>query len=424
MNWIVLLLFYCLTGIWYWKFTRHWEHLDRVITDLARGKRPASFVFSGSKRFRKLALKLESLADEQTGTQKRIEEEKFNFETILTNMAEGVLVVDPSHRILLVNDSFCRLFQIKSDPKGQSVLSVIRDASIEELIRLTLTTGAPQAREIVPYPQPDLHFAANAVPLRDEQGIVHGAVGVFHDISRLRQLEKVRQEFVANVSHELRTPLSIFHGYLENLLDNLEMQPADLQSILMIMRKHSLRLNALLEDLLTIARLESRREKLEQVEIRPGPFMNEILKDWRLKLAERKIEPLFEVAPDLMPILGDPFRLEQVFNNLLENAIKFTPIGGRITLTAFPNDSQIEIRISDTGVGIPPADLPHVFEQFYRVEKARSRETGGTGLGLSIVKHIITLHGGSVKAESVFGKGTTFILRLPAQDPIPPVLTT
>jgi len=413
MSWILLTILCLLAGGWFLKYNRHWQHLERVITDLAEGRRPASFVFLGSRRFRKLALKLESLADEQKGTRKRIEEEKFNFETILTSMAEGVLVVDLDHQILLVNDSLCRLFQIKSDPKGQSVLSALRDSSIEELIRDTLSTGSPQAREIVPQPQPDSHFAANAVPLRDEQGGVHGVVGVFHDISRLRKLEKVRQEFVANVSHELRTPLSIFHGYLENLLDDLEMPSADLQSILLIMRKHSRRLNALLEDLLTIARLESRRERLDQVEILPTPFIEEIMKDWRLKLAERQITATFKAAPDLKPMLGEPFRMEQVFNNLLENAIKFTPVGGEITITATSNDSQIEIRVSDTGVGIPPADLPHVFEQFYRVEKARSRETGGTGLGLSIVKHIITLHGGSVEVESVLGKGATILLRLP-----------
>ena len=413
MLWISLLLLSVLTGTWIWKYNQHWKHLETIITDLTEGKRPASFVFLGSRRFGKLALKLESLADEQKGTRKRIEEEKFNFETILTSMAEGVLVVDLEHKILLVNDSLCRLFQIKTDPKGQSVLSALRDSSIEELIRITLATGLPQAREIVPQPQPDSHFAANAVPLRDEQGGVHGVVGVFHDISRLRQLEKVRQEFVANVSHELRTPLSIFHGYLENLMDDLEMPRADLQKILTVMRKHSLRLNALLEDLLTIARLESRRERLDRIEIQPGPFIEEILKDWRLKLAERQITATLEVAADLKSILADPFRMEQVFNNLIENAIKFTPQGGRITITATSSGSQIEIRISDTGVGIPPADLPHVFEQFYRVEKARSRETGGTGLGLSIVKHIITLHGGWVEAESDFGKGATILLRLP-----------
>jgi two-component system phosphate regulon sensor histidine kinase PhoR len=415
MTWLSIFLFAALAGagVWFWKFSRHWRHLERIVSDLAAGRRPSSFVFLGSPRFGKLARKLESLADEQMGIRKRIEEEKFNFEAILASMAEGVLVVDNEHRIRLVNDSFRRLFQIKSDPGGQSVLSAVRESSIEELIRATLAGGGPQAREISPAHLPQSHFAASAVLLRDEHGAVNGVVGVFHDISRLRQLEEVRREFVANVSHELRTPLSIFHGYLENLQDNLEMPRADLQGILAIMRKHSLRLNALLEDLLTIARLESRREKLEPVEIQPGPFIREIVNDWRLKLAERKITAEVEAAPGLPPLLADAFRMEQVLNNLLENAIKFTPEGGRVHIGMAREGSQMVIRVADTGVGIPPADLPHVFEQFYRVEKARSREAGGTGLGLSIVKHIIALHGGSVEAESILGRGATIILRLP-----------
>ena len=413
MIWILLLILACLTGAWIYKLNQHWKHLERVVDDLVDGRRPATFVFLGSKRFGKLARRLELLADEQTGTRKRLEEEKFNFETILTSMAEGVLVVDPEHRVRLVNESFCRLFQIKCDPKGQTVLSAVREASIEELIRATLAANGPQTREIAPPQQPHSHFAASAVPLRDEQGGIHGVVGVFHDISRLRQLEEVRREFVANVSHELRTPLSIFHGYLENLLDNLEMPRDDLKSILTILRKHSLRLNALLEDLLIIARLESRRLNLEPVEIQPALFIEEILRDWRLKLAERRISATLDVAPDMGPILADPFRMEQIFNNLLENAIKFTPEGGRIGLSVTIDDLHVEIRVSDTGVGIPTEDLPHVFEQFYRVEKARSRQAGGTGLGLSIVKHIMTLHGGTVRAESVLGKGATIILRLP-----------
>ena len=159
--------------------------------------------------------------------------------------------------------------------------------------------------------------------------------------------------------------------------------------------------------------MESRRLNLEPVEIQPALFIEEILRDWRLKLAERRISATLDVAPDMGPILADPFRMEQIFNNLLENAIKFTPEGGRIGLSVTIDDLHVEIRVSDTGVGIPTEDLPHVFEQFYRVEKARSRQAGGTGLGLSIVKHIMTLHGGTVRAESVLGKGATIILRLP-----------
>ncbi len=334
---------------------------------------------------------------------------------MLASMAEGVMVVGADHTIRLVNDSFHKLFDLKSDPLGSSVLGVLREASIEELIRDTLQSGAARTRQITPVHQGQRCFAVSAVPLRDSGGHISGVVSVFHDVSRLRQLEDIRREFVANVSHELRTPLSIFHGYLENLLDEPDMPREELAGILQILKRHSLRLNALLEDLLTLARLESRDDKLDLSEIRFEAFLGVLLKDWQPKLAEKKIKLKLQIEKDLPPLIADGFRLEQVLGNLLDNAIKFTPAQGAITICASAGETQFTIRVEDTGVGIPPPDLPHVFERFYRVEKARSREAGGTGLGLSIVKHIIALHGGTVEAESVFGKGTAIILHLPRQ---------
>jgi len=413
MSWLILLFIATGAGWWFWRFTRHWRHLERIIDDLAAGRQPATFVFHGGNRFRKLARGLETLAQEQKNRQKLSEEEKFNFEAILAGMVEGVVVVDGDHLIRLVNLSFCKLFDLKSPPVGQTVLGALREAAIEEMFRAALATGEPQAREISPPRQPPSHFAVNAVPLRDAEGEITGAVGVFHDITRLRKLEEVRREFIANVSHELRTPLSIFHGYLENLIDNPAMERGEIGEILAVMRKHSLRLNALLEDLLIIARLESGRERLEIVPLEAGPFLGEILRDWRLKFEGAGITAALEVQPGLPPFAVDAFRMEQVLNNLIDNAVKFTPAGGRVMLRAKEEEGRVLLSISDTGPGIPAADLPHVFEQFYRVEKARSRSAGGTGLGLSIVKHIVTLHGGTVEAESIPGQGATILLRLP-----------
>jgi len=410
---MILVVVFLAAGLLYWRFTRHWYHLDQIISDLAQGRQPGSYLFQHSSRFGRLARRLELMAEEQRQFRKRIEEEKFNFEAILAGMVEGVMVVGDDHVIRMVNSSFLNLFALKTNPEGQTVLGALREAAIEELVKETLSTGKPTAREVSRPLQPQTHFAVNAVPLRDEQGKINGVVGVFHDISRLRQLEEMRREFVANVSHELRTPLSIFHGYLENLLDCPDMPLDERGAILSIMRKHSLRLNALLEDLLTIARLESRREKLEFSEIHIRSFVGELLNEWSLKMKSRNITAKVEAEDSLPAISADQFRLEQVLNNLLENAIKFTPPGGNITVSASVEGGLMVIRVADTGMGIPHTDLPHVFEQFYRVEKARSREAGGTGLGLSIVKHIVTLHGGSVKAESTLGKGAVIILSLP-----------
>jgi len=266
------------------------------------------------------------------------------------------------------------------------------------------------------------HFAVSAVPLR-EAGEESGVVMIFRDVSRLRQLEDVRKEFVANVSHELRTPLSIFQGYLETLLENPAMPPADTQPMLEVMRKHSRRLNALVEDLLILARLEARDEPFPVAPLAVGGFIQGTVEDWSLRSAEKKISLTSEMTPGLPEIRADAFRLEQVLSNLIDNAIKYTEPGGSVKVRASAVDGAVEIRVEDTGIGIPPADLPRIFERFYRADKARSRERGGTGLGLSIVKHIVLAHGGTVRAESQQGHGTSIIIRLPLAAPTAPVAT-
>jgi two-component system phosphate regulon sensor histidine kinase PhoR len=312
-----------------------------------------------------------------------------------------------------VNPSFLQLFELKNDPIGSSVLAVLRDAAFEEMVTAALRTREPQASEVsVNGARPLRHFSINAVSMRDSAG-AEGVVMIFRDVSRLKQLEDVRREFVANVSHELRTPLSIFHGYLETILDNPDLPGEELTGILEIMRKHSLRLNALLDDLLILARLESRDERLHCEPIQLAEFTRAIATDWALHSAQKKIEVDVQIPSTLPPLVADALRLEQVLNNLIGNALKYTNSGGRVIVHAEVVEECMEIRVEDNGVGIPPADLPHIFERFYRADKARSREQGGTGLGLSIVKHIVQTHGGSLKAESTFGKGTAITLRLP-----------
>jgi two-component system phosphate regulon sensor histidine kinase PhoR len=400
------------------KYLLPWRQLEKMVNDLAAGQRPDSFVFHGAKRFTRVALSLEKLADEQRRLQRQISEEEFNLQAILSSMAEGVMVVDNDHVIRLVNSSFLKLFNIAASPLGQTVLAALREAPVEEILRATAQSGETQTREISIFGdaqgEAGRHFAVSAVPIKKADGKISGMVTVFHDISRLRQLEEIRREFVANVSHELRTPLSIFHGYVENLLDNPGMPRRELLAIFEILDKHSLRLNALLEDLLAIARLESRREKLEIEEINPVSFFQQFLKDWNPRAAKKKITAELDLQPGLPLLRADYFRLEQVLNNLLDNAIKYAPEDGRITVRAAARDGWFEIQVEDNGLGIPAGDLPHIFERFYRVEKARSREKGGTGLGLSIVKHIMVLHGGTAEARSVLGKGTAIILRFPS----------
>ncbi|MEA3209371.1 MAG: two-component system, OmpR family, phosphate regulon sensor histidine kinase PhoR [Chthoniobacter sp.] len=389
----------------------HWKHLETVLDDLSAGRIPESFgLWKGGAP---IARRLEKLAGEQQRLHQQISREESNLQTVLASMEEGLMVVDAQHVLRRVNPSFLKLFELKNDPRGQTVLRTLRETQIEEMVSAALKTGEPQTRDIsMNGNKQQRHVAVHAVPMRDDEG-QPGVVAIFRDMSRLKALEDVRREFVANVSHELRTPLSVFHGYVENLLDQPTMPRKEQAEVFHILRKHSLRLNALLEDLLNLARLETRHEKLAPEPLALAAFVGNVVDDWKGRAEAKKVTLTLEAAPELPPLEADPRRLEQVVTNLLENAIKYTEEGGQIRITAVAIGEEIELRVADTGIGIPPADLPHIFERFYRADKSRTREHGGTGLGLSIVKHIVQIHGGSVKAESTYGKGTVISLRLP-----------
>jgi len=332
---------------------------------------------------------------------------------IVESMTEGVMVVDGAHIIRFSNRALPSLLELRSDPVAQSVLQSVRDIAFEDLVSRALSAALPQQAEItLSHLKPARHLAVEAVPLASVSG-GHHALVICRDVTRLRQLEDVRREFVANVSHELRTPLAIFQGYIENLLDHPSVPEAELVEVLHVLKRHSTRLNALVEDLLDLARLESRSEILCIEALDPRALVAKTLDDWRIRARNKQIDFAAECAAGAPRFQADAARLEQVFNNLVENAIKYTDAGGRVQLLLAPCDAGIEIRVADTGAGIPPQDLPHIFERFYRADKARTRQQGGTGLGLSIVKHVVQLHGGTIRAESTYGKGTTVILTLP-----------
>ncbi|HEX4084885.1 MAG TPA: ATP-binding protein, partial [Chthoniobacteraceae bacterium] len=368
--------------------------------------------------FSQLAHELERIWRLQQSLKSDIQEARFNLHAILASMVEGVVVVDGNQVIRSMNDSFRKMFSLDTEPIGQTVVRATRQAELSELIRAAAKGQTVQVQEIAVAhpgePVAERFLSVNAMPMRDEDGAATGVVAVLHDVSRVKQLEEVRRQFVANVSHELRTPLSIFHGYLETLQETKDLTEEETAGYLRIMSKHSRRLQLLLDDLLILARLEARTDPLDIQPLSLRLFLQKIIEEWGPRLQEKKVS--LSVDPAVETIPADPFRLEQVIGNLLENAIKYSAPGSRIDIRAVPSGDRVELRIEDTGVGIPPNDLPHVFERFYRVEKARSREAGGTGLGLSIVKHIVGLHGGEVRAESVFGKGTAIVIHLPMKD--------
>jgi two-component system phosphate regulon sensor histidine kinase PhoR len=263
---------------------------------------------------------------------------------------------------------------------------------------------------------PDLSerwLQVNAAVITNSAGEREGTILVFHDLTRLKQLERTREEFVANVSHELRTPLSLIKGYVETLLDGARGNPEVAERFLKIIERNTQRLDLLIQDLLTISALESERIKLNLQPVELRPLVEKIFTDLKPPAENKNVE-LVSQLPELTAT-ADVNRLEQVLANLVDNAIKYGRAQGSVKVGGRKlEDGKLEIFVQDDGPGIPPEAIERVFERFYRVDKARSRDQGGTGLGLSIVKHIVQAHGGEVWVKSELGKGATFFFTLPA----------
>lgn len=393
------------------------RRLSQLITRLAAGETPKTSYVDAPRWFQGIQQDLQRLSSRLQKQNQALAEERFNLHAIMGSMAEGVMVVDERHIIHLVNDELIKLFNLTQDPVHRTVLEALREADVEWIVRDALQAGKPLTREVslltLTTDGKATQVELSAQPILNEAGRISGVVVIFHDVSHLKQLEGVRREFVSNVSHELRTPLSIFRGYLETIIDNPDLPPSEVRRIMETMRRHSDRLNALVEDLLMLTRLESKKESLHPIDLHLGEFVTQVLRDYKSKLDAEKVEVLVTIPPDLPSMPADPLRLSQVFFNLLDNAIVYSKTPKRIEISAVRDGTEAVLRVRDNGIGIPSADLPRIFERFYRVDKARSREKGGTGLGLSIVKHIAQQHGGTVQAESVLGEWTQITLRLP-----------
>lgn len=412
-----IITYITLSKVRYWKEAS--ERIDEIISELAEGRRPRSFVRTGPPSLVKLSNQIEKVAELQFSLQRQLQEEGYSHQVILKGMIEGVLVVDHEKRIRLANQTFLTLFQVQNDPTGKSVMESTRFIELDRLIQRTLATQSAQSTELHldPAHNPTLatYLLINTFPFPIQSTGKLGVVLVFHNITRTKQLEEVRKEFVGNVSHELKTPLAIFQGYVETLIDNPQLDSSDQLRIFKTLLRHSHRLNALVEDLLSLARLESRRVTLQFEKICIQHYLEPFHADWKKQLEAKSLRLILNLPPEPFSIEIDLLRFEQVLTNLMDNAIKYSNPNGTIRLKIAKIKEHIEIRIEDEGIGIPVSDLPHIFERFYRVDKARSREMGGTGLGLSIVKHIVLLHQGSVHAESDEGKGSTIIIQLPIQ---------
>jgi len=326
---------------------------------------------------------------------------------ILGSMVEGVAVVGGDERILYCNQAFEQILELpQGSSQGKKLVEGLRQADLVTAVRQVLPGGDEVTGEVEVGTVRRRSFSVTAAPVRAAEA--SSAVLVLHDITELRRLERVRRDFVANVSHEFKTPLTAIQGFAETLLGGALDDKANRKRFVEIIREHARRLARLTDDLLKLSRIEAGRLDLESRPVSVAGLVNGCVETARLNAESRGLRIAVELPEGLPPVRGDAVQLDEVLQNLIDNALQYTPSGGRIDVTAYSNGHEVIFTVADTGIGIPESDLERIFERFYRVDAARSREAGGTGLGLSIARHIVDAHGGRIWVESAVGQGSRF----------------
>ncbi|HEY9685563.1 MAG TPA: ATP-binding protein [Coleofasciculaceae cyanobacterium] len=354
---------------------------------------------------------------------------------LLKEFRDGILICDAEGIILQTNRSLRNFLQMTGDISGRRATDLIPDPQFKSMLEAFFETGSSSLEEITLRPRAgqEMYFEVHVVPIfipdeavpENAADLVQsedapetlreadGCVVIFHDMTDARRTEKMRRDFVANVSHELRTPLTAIEGYSETLLDGALEDQSVCRDFVNVIYRHSLRLTQLVEDLLDLSKLESPDYKPEISPVSLPNLLQQVMMLIEDKAEEKEIEVSVSIQESLPLVMAELSSLQQVLTNLLDNAIKYTSTQGRVSVSVFENDQgMIQVDVRDNGIGIEAKYLPRVFERFYRVDKARSREMGGTGLGLSIVKHIVQLHGGEIWVNSQVNEGSTFSFTL------------
>ena len=359
-----------------------------------------------------LAVSMNETAARLDRTIRTLTEERNLSAAILASMVEGVAVVNSTEHLLFANQGFAEILELDAPPKsGSALVEVVRQTELLEAVREVLK-GQPRVEaEIVTGTLRQRFFAVTVASVRAAD--TSGAVIVLHDITDLRKLERVRRDFVANVSHEFKTPLTAIQGFAETLLAGALDDPQNRVRFLEIILEHSRRLARLTDDLLKLSKMDADRLDLEIRRISVIPFVQSCLETTHRPAAEKKLSVSVNLQESVPDIAADRRRLAEVLQNLLDNAIQYTPSGGQIVVSTSADEEEVTFTVSDTGIGIPQADQPRIFERFYRVDVARSREVGGTGLGLSIAKHLVEAHGGRIWVDSEVGHGSQFHFTVP-----------
>jgi two-component system phosphate regulon sensor histidine kinase PhoR len=398
------------------KFTNRLSAMTRLAREIAGGDYTRRIRPGGEDELSELATALNTMAEQSQQRLERIARDRNRLVTIFTGMVEGVIAVDASENVILMNVVAGELLNVDPDTSiGQPIRAVTRTSQIPDLLAQALAEGKPTTAEVrIVGVRQDRVMEAYASPLRDLGKTTTGAVVVLHDVSDLRRLESVRRDFVANVSHELKTPITAVQGIIETMQTDAEMELATRQSFLERVRAQVSRLGTLVSDLLTLSRIES--GTIAGPSERPSDLRNavrETASEFQTVAKEKDLRLSIHLPDDPVSVNAEHEMLGQIVRNLLDNAVKYTPSGGEVSVRLAVTAGQAKLEVTDTGIGIERMHHERVFERFYRVDKARSRELGGTGLGLAIVKHLVRSLSGSITLNSEPGTGTTFSVELP-----------
>jgi len=413
---IIIILLAALFSIFmFQRLTRPIKELQQGAVQFAGGQLDTRLPITDTEEIAILAESMNHMAEQLDRRIHTIMEQRNEKETILSSMSEGVLALDTDENIVSLNRAAADLLQLKSDEAiGKSIHEIVRVADLHEFTdRVTESTETAEMEIILPG-SIERFIQVHGTALNDSSGNRIGLVLVLNDITRLKKLENIRRDFVANVSHELKTPITAIIGSAETLLDNISDNAEDPRRFLKMIARHANRLNILVEDLLALTRLESESAggDIKKSPVNIAKVIDGAVQACHEKITAKKIKMEISCGSDLIANINS-FQLEQAIINLIDNAVKYSEPESDVTIEVTRSESEIIIAVKDHGSGIEARHLPRIFERFYRVDKARSREVGGTGLGLAIVKHVALAHGGHVNVDSIPGKGSTFRIHIP-----------
>ncbi len=391
------------------------EEMKKGAERFARGEFDLKLPIPNSEEIAGLAEAMNMMARQLDDRIRTVIRQRNEYEAVLSSMVEGVLAVDANRKLLSMNKAAARLTggSVVHSP-GAGLDDAVQNEDLRALLETALDRQEPVEGEIVWDVGDEHYLQAHGAVLRDARGQSIGALVVLNDVTRLRRLERVRQDFVANVSHELKTPITSIKGFVETLLDGALRDPDTAERFLTIIAKQAERMNDIINDLLTLSRVEQEKEK-EEIPFEHAPILPVLRAACQIcevKASQKEISLCLDAPEDLATVMN-PHLLEQAVVNLIDNAIKYSGNDRSIHIRAGAEGREAVISVIDTGIGIRKKDVPRLFERFYRVDKSRSRKLGGTGLGLAIVKHIVQTHGGYTRVESEYGKGSTFFIHLP-----------